>query len=702
LAGIAPSPSLTALRGGPHGYLGTKVFFTLLDSLHFAGKMESTYQSLPLDSTKGDIRLLKLSRRTSSTEGDGFSCSIIKATLSQSLEFNALSYVWGEPVFSERISIDGTPIFITKNLHQALERIQTIVDISPPVGEDFLLWTDAVCIDQSNTEEKNGQIPRMSEIFGLAKHVMAWLGPSSNDSDLVAHECHKEGRKLFFLGMAAALGEEAIENCQQNSTALAMLMDLAELMVENHSGLKILVLKLLFTKSGSQSQRLSRFTKLEWLDSMALASGMMRSAWLSFFDRDFWKRTWILQEMVLGKNVSLLCGSAIIKLEYLLAVWSVMVNITAQDQMSGKSILSFPRCSYIYSLFSVGKMMENILFFKLEPPNFIHAISQTNKLAATCHKDKIYGVLGISSDATELDIRVDYSKTFQEICVNIARQLLIRKGVEALSYSLNLPGPPRVPSWVTFYPIFKDTGRNISNFSERNVPKMDIPFSASRNTVQTFSKHSFPNAQALKVSGTIIDRVQNLAYPNNQTEHNSSGYRVGVNLENVRETIKIILNLAEDIGIRTDSEYGKSAPIWWVGVAHWDPHAVEASQKDRYISITEELHKEYKALRESPEPKNKGEALSQLRESSNYIERMLKRTFRHCFFNTSSRGFLGVGPLHLGQGDQIVILHGAKTPFALRALGNGSYRLLGEVYVLGIMHGEFMTGDPPVTEFILE
>lgn len=39
------------------------------------------------------------------------------------------------------------------------------------------IWIDAVCINQSDGNEKMQQIGRMAEIYRLARQVIVWLGP---------------------------------------------------------------------------------------------------------------------------------------------------------------------------------------------------------------------------------------------------------------------------------------------------------------------------------------------------------------------------------------------------------------------------------------------------------------------------------------------------------------------------------------------
>jgi len=65
---------------------------------------------------------------------------------------------------------------------------------------------------------------------------------------------------------------------------------------------------------------------------------------------------------------------------------------------------------------------------------------------------------------------------------------------------------------------------------------------------------------------------------------------------------------------------------------------------------------------------------------------------RRRLFRTSTE-LLGLGPMDMVIGDEVWILAGAKMPFVLRSLENGRYRLLGQAYVHGVMHGEAVEGS---------
>lgn len=58
------------------------------------------------------------------------------------------------------------------------------------------------------------------------------------------------------------------------------------------------------------------------------------------------------------------------------------------------------------------------------------------------------------------------------------------------------------------------------------------------------------------------------------------------------------------------------------------------------------------------------------------------------FAVTSSDGYYVIGPEALRDADTIVILRGGRTPFVIREVEDGLWKLLGECYVHGIMNGE--------------
>lgn len=102
--------------------------------------------------------------------GDPVRCKLRRVTLSMSLKFEAISYEWKQASGRSSITCNGTSFVVTQNLASALRALRL-------PSSSRILWVDAVCIDQDNSEEKSKQIPLMREIYASANSVLTWLGP---------------------------------------------------------------------------------------------------------------------------------------------------------------------------------------------------------------------------------------------------------------------------------------------------------------------------------------------------------------------------------------------------------------------------------------------------------------------------------------------------------------------------------------------
>jgi hypothetical protein len=97
-------------------------------------------------------------------------------------DYEALSYHWGPKDknagdFYIKL-LEGSQSYrvsIRSNLVTALRQLRS-------ANDNKYLWVDALCMDQGSNEEKNVQIPRMTEIYNKAKGVCIWLGEERDNS----------------------------------------------------------------------------------------------------------------------------------------------------------------------------------------------------------------------------------------------------------------------------------------------------------------------------------------------------------------------------------------------------------------------------------------------------------------------------------------------------------------------------------------
>ncbi|KPI37090.1 uncharacterized protein AB675_3712 [Cyphellophora attinorum] len=133
---------------------------------------------LPLNPHKPFFRLLKVQRgrRDEPLAGQLDNVAIPSlcgpAGLVDKVYYKALSYVWGLDIADCEILIDGRPLSVHRNLHEFLLQWRQS-------GFSGYLWIDAICINQSDLDERAAQVRYMPQIYREATKVIVWLGPGS-------------------------------------------------------------------------------------------------------------------------------------------------------------------------------------------------------------------------------------------------------------------------------------------------------------------------------------------------------------------------------------------------------------------------------------------------------------------------------------------------------------------------------------------
>jgi len=108
--------------------------------------------------------------------------------------YEALNYVWGNPMPSRRLQFGNKWLSITTNLSAALHRLRL-------PEQKISLWIDQMCINQADLGERSSQVNMMSSIYTHAQHVIAWVGEDHLEETVVARdfilELVKKDRKFF-------------------------------------------------------------------------------------------------------------------------------------------------------------------------------------------------------------------------------------------------------------------------------------------------------------------------------------------------------------------------------------------------------------------------------------------------------------------------------------------------------------------------
>lgn len=127
------------------------------------------YDSLP----RGHwIRILKI---LPGSFDDPLVCELVSTYLDAAPPHRALSCAWGDRGEVESIVCSGFRRQVTVNLFEGLRRMRSLDSVE-------IAWADAICINQTDKQEKSSHVNQMADIYDRAAEVVVWLGDDSDGS----------------------------------------------------------------------------------------------------------------------------------------------------------------------------------------------------------------------------------------------------------------------------------------------------------------------------------------------------------------------------------------------------------------------------------------------------------------------------------------------------------------------------------------
>jgi hypothetical protein len=145
----------------------TPVIRSQLSQHEQADSLPDLFQHEPLDLKTPSIRLIQIHPAHHSE--DRMRCTLRLASIDT--KYTCLSYVWGDEHTGDWIHLNNMRFFVRQNLLDFLRSARRISDLTSQ-----WLWIDALCIDQTNTPERQHQVQQMGRIYAGAKEVVSWLG----------------------------------------------------------------------------------------------------------------------------------------------------------------------------------------------------------------------------------------------------------------------------------------------------------------------------------------------------------------------------------------------------------------------------------------------------------------------------------------------------------------------------------------------
>ncbi|KAI0100617.1 heterokaryon incompatibility protein-domain-containing protein [Nemania sp. FL0031] len=515
---------------------------------------------------------------------------------------------------------------------------------------DVLIWVDALCIDQQNRDERSEQVQLMTQIYAKAENVAIWLGPSTDSSEL------------------------AIEFLQE-----------------------------IFSARDDDSKKITAL----------LSSSNRLRAVASLFQRDYWKRLWVTQEVFNAGAITVYCGNSAG------VPWSVYDTAACIFQEHKKDLDSYFSISTTPRNHRLSGMQQSFSYSQAlvyEGPNSLCGFGSLDGLGEesllivmrACRRkltneprDKVYGILGVLPDSVRKEFPVNYNRSIKDIYTTVVDFLLHTTGrMDVVCESIHFPkrtSGVQLPSWVP------DWSQN----PEITALGYSYGFCAAGETRGNY--YQFDECRnELEISAMLIDIVQvhGVAVGTHCTLADylmaflhwrailmdSMSSQTDELRKSMEEKFCKTLCLGQ-VPPSTDDSSRVYSPSEWKRLCY-NAFAAHFHSRLPYVRLDDDLIK-YINIGLDDKPN-----LRQFLQD-NFGSRMMGR----CFFVTETNR-MGMGTGAMLPGDIIVVPLGCRTPIIIRkANQQGRFQYVGDVYLDGYMYGKAVDhlnhGDRKIEKFVL-
>lgn len=593
-----------------------------------------------LDLSSDEIRVLVLQPG----KGDApIHAHLTLTTLHNNLQYEALSYVWGDPGATKPIQLRATDdmnslgmeveVQITTNLESALRHLRLN-------DRSRTLWADAICINQNDPDEKIHQIRNMDNIYRKASSVCMWLGEEANDSDAAME----------------------LINLHRNDTpewrALRQVKDL--------------------------SRQCKALTYL--------------------ICRPWFTRRWIVQEIMLARCNVVYCGTRSTTWNALYRATYSLASETHKYEMSlitgGTRLPNWhPFKSWLCSdehYESWARGIDHIIQIQLaivavtrdRLPTLSTLLKIFHRKNVTDPRDAVYALLSLSKEHQHAQPNIDYTAEILDVFRNaVELSVQVNETLDIICQSFGLGSCQHELSWVPrFYTKFLDCACHKHN----DLPSSSEPYRSESpySTSGLLKPEASFNGHKLVAKGFVIDRVRNILEP--ETRH-------ALSLEvplSWKEAVLSLDAICIDGGNRGHetlaTDHASKFNAFWRTLV---TDRVPGNHKNKRAP---------KNWSRACEKWCNGNMVVPLYSHTLEVGKhrsCLSLIFAAIWRSTLGRRFMitemnriGLGPDTLQDGDLVCVLLGCSVPVILRPTTDlalaGCYCFVGESYVHGIMDGE--------------
>ena len=434
--------------------------YTLIKPLQ-ATDYSDDFTYTPLDPAVDEIRLVIIEP---GQDSDAIKCRLIHASLGKdSPTYEALSYCWGDKTEegSVKILLNGKHFRIFGNLANALRRMRL------RKAERFF-WIDAICINQADARERGEQVHLMHRIYARALQTAIWLGEEYENSD----------GAMKFVEKLASHVEGLSEDFKVEDPDLSKW----KAVYENAENFAL------------------------WIAMYYLMC------------RPWWKRVWVIQEIIAATSATIYCGTESIS-------WD-RFQMVLGSPLKGK-LLDGPLYFQSYKRGLSGGRNAELLESLRQKQREGHVPKLEEMLFTAWHygasdpRDKVYALLSFAP-LQRAKLICDYSRTTVDLYKDVVKQIVVEsRSLEIICRSQHFEHwmlelaefPSWCPDWST--PPLEDSWiSERDTMSDRELIESRLPGSSpphyeaagSTAAVASFSE----DLNTLTVEGFQLDVVERL------------------------------------------------------------------------------------------------------------------------------------------------------------------------------------------------
>lgn len=334
-----------------------------------------------------EIRLLRVLPASSSDPSEPLCCELRVVALPRARQekYVALSYTWGPPTAEaaaggmtaapdQAILVNGYALPVTANLLSGLRRLRAHAEYS---AREF--WIDAVCINQTDEAERRVQVQCMAQIYSSAASVVVWLGEAEEEEE--------------------DNDDDDDDGPTTTAAALALIRRLAPLSADDWRRLRPDTLASCGELLGSE-----RYVDVARWAAIA-----------TLLHRRYFTRLWIIQEVTLAREATVLCGRHSLPWDSIELV-SHRLSVTAWKSYLQRMVMtpSAPTSGATNVAHGGGSTTKAAAYLSMptimrairkpkettEAERLLHTLIRARRFEAADPRDKVYGLLGIVSSSS--------------------------------------------------------------------------------------------------------------------------------------------------------------------------------------------------------------------------------------------------------------------------------------------------------------